>query len=114
MSGTENYGLVGFPVKDGIRFERKENIVCCQAERNYTKVILSNGDFISSKNIGMVEEILATDFFRCHKSFLINMKCVKVYSRNKHYKILLDNGMEIILSRRKRAEFLDRLNFNNL
>ena len=53
-----------------------EDIVCCTADGNYTKIILGNGrQEIISSNLGSVERLLDKDgFFRISRSGIINFK----------------------------------------
>lgn len=55
------------------------------------------------EQIGALEKsLLGRGFFRCHKSYLVNLKYVDVYNRQE---IILDNGEKIILAKRRYEEF---------
>lgn len=53
--------------------------------------------------ISNVESLVSQkDFFRCHRSYIVNFRYIKKYDRNE---IELDNGMKIMLSKNKYEEF---------
>lgn len=55
------------------------------------------------EKIGILEKMLwQKGFFRCHKSFLVNLEYVKVYDRQE---ISLDNGEKVIMAKRRYEEF---------
>ncbi|MDE6204484.1 MAG: LytTR family DNA-binding domain-containing protein [Lachnospiraceae bacterium] len=59
--------------------------------------------FAFYEQIGTLENsLLGRGFFRCHKSYLVNLKYVNVYNRQE---ITLDNGERIILAKRRYEEF---------
>lgn len=59
--------------------------------------------FAFYEQIGALENSLSgRGFFRCHKSYLVNLKYVDVYNRQE---ITLDNGEKIILAKRRYEEF---------
>lgn len=49
----------------------------------------------------MEEELKKKGFFRCHKSYIVNLDCIKKIEKGRLY---LYNGEEIIISRRKIGE----------
>jgi two-component system LytT family response regulator len=56
-----------------------------------------------------VENILEqAPFFRCHKSFLVNLSKIHEITLNKHELTMLDN-VRIPIARRKRKEFIEAL-----
>lgn len=62
-----------------------------------------NGIFTYYGQIGVLEQqIQRKGFFRCHKSYLLNLKHVEVYSRQD---AVLDNGEKIIIAKRRYEEF---------
>lgn len=58
----------------------------------------TEGLFTYYGQIGVLEKTLQEKgFFRCHKSFLINLKYADVYNRQE---VLLANGEKIMIARR--------------
>ncbi|MDE7340897.1 MAG: LytTR family DNA-binding domain-containing protein [Lachnospiraceae bacterium] len=63
----------------------------------------TEGLFTYYGQIGVLEKTLQEKgFFRCHKSFLINLKYADVYNRQE---VLLANGEKIMIARRRYEEF---------
>lgn len=61
------------------------------------------GIFSYYGQLGVLESGLAgKGFFRCHKSYLINLKYVTVYNRQE---VILDNGERITIAKRRYKEF---------
>lgn len=48
------------------------------------------------------EKLLALDFFRCHKSYLVNLKFVDSFLKTE---IIMENGDHLLLSRRRTESF---------
>lgn len=53
--------------------------------------------------------LVDTIFLRIHKSFLINLMHVKEYVRGEGGTVVMSNGMEIEVSRRKKELFLTKV-----
>ncbi len=63
----------------------------------------SEGIFTYYGQIGVLEENLREKgFFRCHKSFLVNLKYADVYNRQE---VILENGEKIRIARRRYEAF---------
>lgn len=66
--------------------------------------VYGTGDvFTYYEQIGLLEDSLkGKGFFRCHKSYLINLKYVNAYNRQE---VILDNGARIVIEKRRYEEF---------
>jgi two-component system LytT family response regulator len=97
-----SHGLMVYPVKDIIR---------CQAEVNYTNIFLtSKTKVLVTKTLKEYEELLNDyDFIRIHNSHLINLHHVKNYTRGEGGTVTMSDGTTVDVSRRKKDEFLKRL-----
>ena len=63
----------------------------------------TDGIFTYYGQIGALEEQLCgKGFFRCHKSYLINLKHVDGYNRQE---VILDNGEKIVIAKRRYEDF---------
>ncbi|MCL9807982.1 LytR/AlgR family response regulator transcription factor [Flavobacterium luminosum] len=86
-----------------------EEIIYLKADSNYTQVFLENGKkHITSRILRNFEETLKDykQFFRCHKSYIINTKFVECYSKSDGGTIILKNKQEIPVSPEKSEELL--------
>lgn len=81
-------------------------IIAFEAEESYTYVHTTDKKYIVSKNLKHFETILDQndDFFRVHKSWLINTKHLKNYSKSL-LDIKLTNDLIAKLSKLRKAEF---------
>ncbi len=93
---------------------KAKDILYCKGVNKYTQIYLLNAShLLSSYNIGKFETMLCDyDFFRCHKSYLINTKFIVSYSSDSMIK--LQNDHQIPLSRRKKEEFKEIVNAQKL
>jgi two-component system LytT family response regulator len=99
------------PTLKGFSVVKLEEIVYCEAQRSYTIFRLAdNKTVMISKPLFDYDRLLAdTIFFRIHKSFLINLLHVKEYIRGEGGTVVMSNGMEIEVSRRKKEMFLAKV-----
>ncbi len=97
------------PTFTGFDIVNIERIIYCEANSNYTKVYLEDGvSVMSSRHIGEYDEILSThDFFRIHKSHIINIQHVVEYKREDGGSVVMNGKKEVGISRRKKSEFLE-------
>jgi two-component system LytT family response regulator len=102
-----------FPFKNGYQIEKISNIQFCKADVSYTEVYtLENKTFTIASTLKSIEEILPSSiFFRIHKSYLVNMNCIKTYDKKKSV-IILESGIELDVATRRIDEFLEALKIN--
>lgn len=95
---------------DGITILPIADIVYLEADGPYTVFFLTNREkVVSSKNLKEYEEILAEHgFFRTHHSYLVGLEHIRKYVRTDGY-VLLTNGHRVDVSKRRKDEFLQRL-----
>jgi len=96
------------PTQKGFSVIKMEEIVYCEAQRSYTLFRLTNNKtMIVSKPLSDYEKLLSDSIFlRIHKSCLINLMHVKEYTRGEGGTVMMSNGMEIEVARRKKEHFL--------
>lgn len=96
---------------DGIYFINIQDIIRCEAEDNYTHIHLSNGDKITaSKTIKAYEDMLSSvNFYRVHKSHLINLNFMKKFVKGDGGYLVMDDGKKIEVSRRRRPAFMEQM-----
>jgi two-component system LytT family response regulator len=101
---------ISIPVNDGFVFVHTADILYCVGENNYTTIYTANSKIVSSKTLKDYDEMLAgSSFFRCHKSYLVNMNHIQKFSRAEGLRLLMPNGNWIDVSVRKKEEFLELL-----
>ena len=111
-SQRERLGKLSVPTQDGLLFIDIPEIIFCKADDNYTEIILMGGKkIVVSKTLKDVEEMLeGYSFFRIHQSYLINLKFIQRYVKGDGGYVVMNDGTKLDVSRRKKEEFLQRLN----
>ncbi len=96
---------------DGIYFINIRDIVRCEAEDNYTHIHLKDGDKITaSKTIKAYEELLSgVNFYRVHKSHLINLNYMRKFVKGDGGYLIMDDEKKIEVSRRRRPAFMEQM-----
>lgn len=82
------------------------NVIAFEAKESYCCLHTKDKKYVASKNLKHFETILSENqnFFRVHKSWLINMDFMKNYSKS-NLEINLENELVAKLSKYKKAEF---------
>jgi len=98
---------IAVPTSDGFVLVSLHEIVYCRANGNYTEFHLTNNkQLLSSYTLKQYHELLVEqNFFRAHRSFLINLSHVKMYRRGEGGTIIMNDGSEIELSRQNKEAF---------
>ena len=99
------------PTLKGFMVLKMEDIIACEAEKNYTIIHLqSNKTVMASRPLVEYEKLLeSTTFLRVHKTYLINLYHVSEYRRGEGGVAIMSNGLEIEISRRKKDLFLSTM-----
>ncbi len=98
---------IAIPNKDGLSILTTSEVLYLEGDAKYTTLYMVSGErFVSSKNIGEFEDLLDPEqFFRCHRSWMINLKHVVRFLKF-DYQVELSNKKLIDVSTRKKDEFL--------
>lgn len=113
---VENYGddkkikKIVIPNKNKFFVFSIEDIIRLEGEGNYTNFILTNHPKVMSSKTMKEYEILLSEygFFRAHQSTLINLRHVVSYTKGEGGFVIMSDEQEIIISRNRKKEFLDR------
>ena len=91
-------------INDGERFViESKKILYLKGDGKYCKIITRSHIYSSSKTLAQTHALLPQHcFYRAHKSYVINLYCVKNYD---DMYITLINGTRIDLARKKTGEF---------
>ncbi len=85
-----------------------EDIIRCESDTNYTRFFLQseNKPVIVSKTLKEFEELLTEyGFCRVHHSHLINLKFIKKYIKGEGGLVVMADGTQVEVSRRKKEFF---------
>jgi two-component system, LytTR family, response regulator len=88
------------------------NIIRCESDNYYTKLFLQGGEVLMfSKTLKEIEKLLADfNFMRPHKSHLVNLKHINGFLKHDGGFIVMTDGAEVPVARRKREMVLEVLN----
>ncbi len=106
-----NFKKIALPSLDGIEFYEIEEILRCEADRAYCKFYLINGKRITvSKSLREFEDLLnECNFFRVHKSNMINLSHIKKYVKGKGGYVVLSDDSHVDVSVRKKEMLMEVL-----
>jgi len=101
---------ISLPTNEGVAFVEVRDIIRCEADSNYTKVVCKERNYLVSKTLKELEELLSSNnFFRVHHSHLINLKYIEMYHRGKGGVVVMTNGDHVDVSRSRKTDFLDKI-----
>lgn len=95
------------PHQSGITFLEENEIICLEANRNYTEIHTKKGKKIMvAKTLGDFEEMLTSNtFFRVHRSFIINLQALEQWVSKEGGYLLMSNQLRVPLARNRREQF---------
>jgi two-component system LytT family response regulator len=102
---------IGLPTGDRIEFVEVKHIIRCQGESNYTHLFFDNRKtLLVARTLIEFEELLQEhQFIRIHKTHLVNLNHVTAYIRNDGGRLVLSNGDEVGISRRRREFVIQQI-----
>lgn len=109
VKDKDGLNKISIPVENRLVFLDPQDIIYCKSDGNYSEIFTIKNDFLISKTLKFVEELLPKSiFYRIHQSYIVNLKKIKAYDKSTNY-VILTNKMEFPVSRSKRKDFLERL-----
>jgi two-component system LytT family response regulator len=99
------------PSIKGFQVVEVSDILYCEASSSYTNFHFANRSLIcASKPIHEYETLLEdSHFIRIHKSYLVNLDFIREYIRGDGGSVILTNGQEIEVSRRRKDVLMQRM-----
>lgn len=109
--GNIGKSQISLSTSKGLIFLKTEDILYCKGDGAYTYFFLKNGERITtSKNLKEYESKLEKyNFFRSHKSYLVNLGEIKTYVRGEGGHVIMTNGESVGVSKRRKDAFLTAL-----
>lgn len=103
------YHKISIPTSRGLLFQPIQEIVRLESDNNYTTLYLNHGEkVIVSRSIGEFENMLQDyDFCRIHQSVIINLEYLKEYLRGDGGSVILQDGSELEVSRRRKSHLMN-------
>lgn len=106
---------LALPTSDGLIFINMNAIIYCEGRENYTNIYTKdNKSYLVSKTLRKYEDLLSEiNFYRIHKSYLINLNEVQKYIKGEGGQVVMSNSKVLDVSRRKKETLLKELSDNN-
>jgi two-component system, LytTR family, response regulator len=110
-SVNKSIDKLAIPNTDGFVMVHLSEIIYCESDSNYTVFHLTNNrKLTSSYTLRQYDDMLSSqDFFRAHKSFLINLSHINRYLKSDGGVIMMSNGKAVELSRRNKEKLMKLL-----
>jgi len=111
LSNRTKVEKIALPSAHGLELVKVEDIIYCQADSNYTIFhLVDNKKILVSRSLKEYDEILSSQgFFRIHQSYLIKLSYVKKYVKGEGGSVILENGKELDVSRRRKEGFIQAI-----
>jgi len=108
---TERLKKIAVSTLDGLTFVEVAKIIRCQSDINYTHIFLEGNKKITvAKTLKHFENLLEPyNFFRIHKSHLVNLSFVEKYVKGKGGYVLMPDKTHIEVAVRRKDAFLKKL-----
>ena len=99
---------IAIATTEGLEFIPIKNILHIESNSNYSKLYFQNGRHLTvTKLLKDFEDMLEPyHFYRVHNSHLINLNYIQKYLRGNGGRVMMQDGTEIEVARRKKEEFL--------
>lgn len=108
MTHHDTEHRIAFPTGDGLKFIQTNDILRCMSSNNYTYIFQTNGSkLLVSKSLKDIEGILPSHMFcRVHNSHLINISYISKLMKGDSNILIMNDGTEVEVSRRKKEELV--------
>ena len=108
---SSNAKKIAISTTEGLEFIEIHEIIRCEANGKYTFCVLKDRTITATKNLKEFENLLSDyDFFRVHHAHLVNLKHIKKFQKSDGNQLIMSNGDQVGVSKRKKEEFMTRLN----
>ncbi|HEY1040271.1 MAG TPA: response regulator [Bacteroidia bacterium] len=103
---------IAVPSGNSIKFIEVKDIMYLKADSSYSEMYFTDGTkLIVSRTLKNFEEVLTLDngFFRCHKSYLVNIQFISDYVKSDGGYVVLKNGTNITISPERTNELMEMM-----
>lgn len=109
-SARSSPGRIALPHANGMVFVDTKQIIYCEADSNYTRFYLENGEqYMVSKTLGDVQDVLETrEFARVHRQFMVNLNHIQKLVKGEGTYLLMTNGVSIPVARQQKDRLMER------
>lgn len=102
---------IALPTMEGLQMITVDSIISCEANDNYTTIILRNKKkIVVSCTLKNIEDLLEDySFIRVHRSYLVNLDEIEKYIKADGGYLVMSDGSHIYVSRNKKEELMKKL-----
>lgn len=105
-NGQFVFNKLALPTSKGVIFVEQRDIIYCQADQEYTKLVTLYDSYLISKNLKYFETRLdSRRFFRVHKSFVLNLEHIESYVKSEGGHVVMSDSKVIHIGRSRKTEF---------
>ena len=111
LKNNKKLEKIALPTSTGLKMISISDIIRCESDDNYTNFYLvDKTKILVSRTLKEYDELLSDqEFYRTHKSHLVNLKFIKEYIKGEGGYVLLKDGSNVEVSRRKKEGLLQVL-----
>jgi len=108
--GISKSNKVALPTLDGLVFIDIADIIRCEADGKYTYCYIAGGKKLYSTRslMDFEEQLTLHGFCRIHHAHLVNLNHIKNYVKGLGGYVIMSNGDSVVVSKRKKEEFIRR------
>jgi len=108
-SGSQNNHRIALPTLEGLLFVSVSDIIYCESSGPYTQFYLKQPNkILTSRHLKEYEDLLnGYNFFRIHKSYLVNLQEIQKYIRGDGGQLIMSNGAALTVSKQRKEKFMD-------
>ena len=112
LRAGNNIGKIVLPGKHEDQVVQIDTITYCESQHSYTIFHFTDGkQFMVSRGIREYVELLPRhQFFRIHKSYLINLQLVTKVIKTDGVYVVINHQHQLPVARRKKDELMERIN----
>jgi two-component system, LytTR family, response regulator len=101
---------IALPHQEGVVFVELKNILYCEADDNYTRFFLANGQkHLVSKTLRDIQEILEErNFLRISRQHLINLDHIAKFMKGEGSYVIMTDGTSLNVSRTQKDKLIER------
>lgn len=104
---------IAIPDATGYVFIELSKIIRIEGASNISYLFVEQGTkVVVSRILKDFEDLLTEEFLRVHKSHIVNLKHVQKYIKGDGGILVMDDGTEIDVSRKKKNELLEKMRFS--
>lgn len=104
-------GKIALPVMNGLKFIDVDDVIKVRGDNVYSVFYLLDGKKeVASLTLKETEVLLERyNFFRVHKSFIVNLNYIVSYIKGEGGVVVMSDGSEVEISRRNKSDFLKKI-----